>query len=194
MNNSPNTLFSAKSVFSVKIVSVSVKCCEIIAVSKMVGTKALLLLVFDILSVRSCEKMSRLASAMVQDGCDKGIVGRWPMISAISNLSSSRPNSTAPKSSEFQQQPGRAGPAPAFLAYVASAQIFVRPHQTGRPSVPSAVEAVESRTLNLEVRRACSRALEKRNGRLRAKKPMLSSGRASDRHWRSCAHPFCPNS
>ena len=135
MNNSPNTLFSAKSVFSVKIVSVSVKCCEIIAVSKMVGTKALLLLVFDILSVRSCEKMSRVVSAMVQDGCDKGIVGRWPMISAISNLSSSRPNSTAPKSSEFQS--GRAGPAPAFLAY---AQNFVRPHQTGRPSVPSAVE------------------------------------------------------
>ena len=76
-------------------------------------------------NVQSCE----------QDGCDKGIVGRWPMISAISNLSSSRANSTAPKSSEFQ--PGRAGPAPAFLAY---AQIFVRPHQTGRPSVPSRVE------------------------------------------------------
>ena len=117
-------------------------------------------------SVKSCENMSRVASKKMV--ATKALLSQWwpMMISAISNLSSEQQTQHQLQRVPAARPGGQVRPA-SFLAYVASAKILVRrPHQTGRPSVPSAVEVGEEEGPHLELGSPARlrRALPRRNG------------------------------
>ena len=117
--------------------------------------------------VKSCENMSRVVNKKMV--ATKALLGQWcPMMSAISNLSSEHQTQHQLQRvwSSSSSRGGQVRSA-SFLAYVASANILVRrPHQTGRPSVPSAVEVggEEGPHLELGSPARLRRALPRRNG------------------------------
>ena len=115
-------------------------------------------------SVKSCENMSRVVNKKMV--ATKALLDQqwWPMMmSAISNLSSELNSSK-----EFQQpgRAGRSGPRVFWRTLRPPRFSSVVRNQTGRPSVPSAVEVGEEEGPHLELGSPARlrRALPRRNG------------------------------